>query len=86
MLKGVVDTAGDEGAIFSALIRGQTPISNELNQNDHHIIRIDGVNTAVEASSPEPILVKDIRAGSMGQDKKNAHITPNAIPNAYPII
>ena len=29
---------------------------------------------------------KDIREGSIVQDKKNAHITPNAIPNAYPII
>ena len=51
-INGTIDTAGDEGAVFSALIRNDIPASNERIQNDHHIIRIDGVDTAVETSSP----------------------------------
>ena len=51
-LNGTVDTPGDEGAIFSAFIRGvELPIA-ETSQNDHHTILINGQMIAVEAAAP----------------------------------
>ena len=63
-INGIIDTAGDEGAIFSALIRNEILASNQSTQSDHHTISIDGINTAIEASLPEPMMVKDINAGA----------------------
>jgi hypothetical protein len=49
-LNGSTDTAGDEGAIFSALLRSESPDPAAYRDNDHCILNIDGVAVAVEAS------------------------------------
>ena len=49
-LNGISDSAGDEGAIFSALLRGKTPDPEAFRDNDQRILSIDGVTVAVEAS------------------------------------
>ena len=49
-LNGSTDTAGDEGSIFSALLRGEKPDPAADRENDHRILNIDGVAVAVEAS------------------------------------
>ena len=46
------DTPGDEGAIFSALIRGVAIPVLEANQNDHYTLIINGQRIAVEAAAP----------------------------------
>ena len=51
-INGSNDTTGDEGAIFSALIRGVAIPSVETNQNDHHTLIINGQRIAVEAAAP----------------------------------
>ena len=51
-LNGSNDTAGDEGAIFSALIRGVAIPVVETTQNDHHTLIINGQRIAVEAAAP----------------------------------
>ena len=51
-LNGSTDTAGDEGAIFSSLIRGVEIADVERSQNDHHILIINGQRIAVEAATP----------------------------------
>ncbi len=45
------DTSGDEGAAFSALLRGKTPDPGAYRENDQRILNIDGVAVAVEAST-----------------------------------
>ena len=42
-LNGSSDSAGDEGAIFSALLRHQTPDPAARQENDQRILSIDGV-------------------------------------------
>ena len=51
-LNGAVDTPGDEGAIFSALIREASIPLAEQSQNDHYSLLIDGNQNAVEAAAP----------------------------------
>ncbi|KZR79885.1 LVIVD repeat [Synechococcus sp. MIT S9504] len=51
-LNGSNDSSGDEGAIFSALIRGVEIADAERSQNDHHILIINGQRIAVEAAAP----------------------------------
>ena len=51
-LNGSNDTTGDEGAIFSALIRGVAVPFVETSQNDHHTLIINGQRIAVEAAAP----------------------------------
>ena len=65
-LNGISDSAGDEGAIFSALLRGKTPDPEAFRDNDQRILSIDGVTVAVEASI-------DITrpAGSLGNFAEN---------------
>ena len=46
------DTLGDEGAIFSTLIRGAAKPAGESTQNDHHTLIINGQAIAVEAAAP----------------------------------
>ena len=46
------DTTGDEGAIFSALVRGVEPTVIETTQDDQHTLIINGQSIAVEAASP----------------------------------
>jgi hypothetical protein len=50
-LNGPADTAGDEGEIFSALLRGTTAATTALLENDEHLIALHGVAVAVEASA-----------------------------------
>ena len=45
------DAPGDEGAIFSALIRGETVQSAERTQSDHYSLEMDGQSLAIEANS-----------------------------------
>ena len=52
-LNGNNDTPGDEGAIFSALIRNDAVPSVEQTQDDHHTLVIHGQRIAVEAAAPE---------------------------------
>jgi hypothetical protein len=49
-LNGSADTAGDEGAIFSALLRGESPDPAAYRDNDQRILILDGIAVAVEAS------------------------------------
>ena len=51
-LNGDKDTTGDEGAIFSALVRGVAIPPVETNQNDHHTLIINGQRIPVEAAAP----------------------------------
>lgn len=55
-----VDSPGDEGEIFSALVRGESLSNQQLAQikaeNDHAIIQIQG--QAVEIEKAEPIVLK----------------------------
>ena len=51
-INGSNDTAGDEGAIFSALIRAAAIPIVETSQNDHHTLIINGQRIAVEAAAP----------------------------------
>ena len=51
-INGSNDTASDEGAIFSALMRGVAIPFVETNQNDHHTLIINGQRIAVEAAAP----------------------------------
>ena len=51
-INGSNDTAGDEGAIFSALISGVAIPVVETTQNDHHTLFINGQRIAVEAAAP----------------------------------
>ena len=51
-LNGTNDTAGDEGAVFSALIRGVEIPLIETSQNDHHNLIINGQQIAIEAAAP----------------------------------
>lgn len=46
------DTSGDEGVIFSALIRGIPIPAVETTQSDHHTLIINGQSIAVEAAAP----------------------------------
>ena len=46
-LNGPADTAGDEGEIFSALLRGITPAADTLLEDDQHLIALNGVAVAV---------------------------------------
>ena len=52
-LNGNNDTPGDEGAIFSALIRNDAVPSVEQAQDDHPTLVIHGQRIAVEAAAPE---------------------------------
>ncbi|MFN5857313.1 MAG: hypothetical protein ACK456_15715, partial [Pseudanabaenaceae cyanobacterium] len=50
-----IDTPGDEGELFSLLVRGIIPSANELNrlqrENDQAIITLDGQSVSIEMSS-----------------------------------
>ena len=50
-LNGAQDTPGDEGEIFSALLRGTTPTSSAFSESDQRLISINGVAVAVEAAA-----------------------------------
>jgi len=50
-LNGASDTRGDEGQIFSALLRGTTPATAAFTENDHHLISLNGTSVAIEAAA-----------------------------------
>jgi len=50
-LHGMNDSDGDEGAVFSAMIRGVNLPLRERNQKDQHLLEIDNMRVAVEASA-----------------------------------
>ena len=50
-LNGYEDTPGDEGAVFSALIRCVDIPIDEIKQNDHHTLNINGQKISVEHGS-----------------------------------
>ena len=49
-LNGYKDTPGDEGAVFSALVRGLDIPVGETKQNDNHTLYINGQKIFVEAN------------------------------------
>ena len=49
-LNGDADTPGDEGEIFSARLRGQTPASSAFSEDDHRLISLNGFAVAIEAA------------------------------------
>ena len=51
-LNGTNDSDGDEGAFFSAMIRGDDQPLIELEQKDQYFLTIDNIKVAVEASAP----------------------------------
>ncbi|MFM9109839.1 MAG: SwmB domain-containing protein [Prochlorococcaceae cyanobacterium] len=51
LLHGEDDSPGDEGEIFSALIRGEAPSARAALENDRRMIQLDGVPVAVETSA-----------------------------------
>ena len=51
-LNGYKDTPGDEGAVFSALVRGLDIPIGETKQNDNHTLNINGQKIFVEAAAP----------------------------------
>ena len=50
-LNGYKDTPGDEGAVFSALVRGLDIPVGETKQNDNHTLNINGQIIFVEANN-----------------------------------
>jgi hypothetical protein len=69
------DSAGDEGELFSLLVRGLIPSATELNrlqtENDQATIVIDGQLVAIEQAA-EPTLVWAKRLGGTGDDQGNS--------------
>ncbi|MFN9659941.1 MAG: FG-GAP-like repeat-containing protein [Cyanobacteriota bacterium] len=49
-LRGAIDSLGDEGELFSALLRGVTPSAASAWEDDHHWIEIAGEPRWVEAA------------------------------------
>ena len=49
-LNGYKDTPGDEGAVFSALVRGLDIPVGETKQNDNHTLNINGQKIFIEAN------------------------------------
>jgi len=53
-LNGAKDSPGDEGEIFSALLRGQQAAASAATENDQRLISINGISTAIEAADTTP--------------------------------
>jgi hypothetical protein len=49
-LNGAADSPGDEGEIFSARLRGETPASSAFTEDDQRLIIRDGTTLSLEAS------------------------------------
>ena len=77
------DTPGDEGELFSLLVRGITPSATELSriqsENDQAIITLNGQPVAIEMAAAEPTLAWAKRFG-VGS---NAIITVDSSGNVY---
>ena len=65
-LHGERDTPGDEGELFSALIRGLTPHAAAASENDLRLVWLDGTPVWVEAASPVSIALSSIASGNGG--------------------
>lgn len=76
-LNGTNDSDGDEGAVFSAMIRGVDRPKMELNQKDQYLLEIDTVSVAVEASAPG--LSGAAVLGTIAEDSTNS--SGNTIAN-----
>ena len=63
-LNGAADSLGDEGEIFSARLRGLTPASSALTEDDHRLISIAGTPVAIEAVQAPQISVTAIANGN----------------------
>jgi Ca2+-binding RTX toxin-like protein len=72
LLNGQVDSAGDEGAIFAAIVQGQTLSADTLAQlrseDDHRILTIDGQQVSVEMETWIGTSGNDYHVGSAGDD------------------
>ena len=70
-----VDTVGDEGELFSNLVRGITPSAAELSriqgENDRAIITVNGQQVAIEMAA-EPTLAWAKRLGGASDDRGNS--------------
>jgi hypothetical protein len=60
------DSPGDEGEVFSALIRGLSPSSEAEIENDHQWILLNGSQVRMEASSAIPVNLSEIDRGGGG--------------------
>ncbi len=65
-LNGSIDSPGDQGARFSALIRGLTPSAASASENNQRLISVNGSAVRVEAAAPGSINLSDIAAGTGG--------------------
>ena len=72
-LNGNHETAGDEGAIFSALIRNRQVNPSEINQNDLSELLVSGRQIQVEASSTTPptVITSITDCGTDGNGNSN---------------
>jgi Ca2+-binding RTX toxin-like protein len=72
LLNGQVDSAGDEGAIFAAIVQGQILSADTLAQlrseDDHRILTIDGQQVSVEMETWVGTSGDDYHVGSAGDD------------------
>ncbi len=75
LLNGDVDSAGDEGAIFAAIVQGQILSSDTLAQlrveDDHQVLIIDGQLVAVEMETWTGSNGNDIHTGTSDEDILN---------------
>ena len=79
-LNGDHDSTGDEGEIFSALLRGLSPRPQAWSEDDQRWIHLNGTQVSIEASGPGTIDLSAIAAGSggfviNGQGQLTAEIT-----------
>jgi len=65
-LNGDHDSTGDEGEIFSALLRGLSPRPQAWSEDDQRWIHLNGTQVSIEASGPGTIDLSAIAAGSGG--------------------
>ena len=65
-LNGSRDTPGDEGEIFSALLRGAPVRVGALQEDDHRWITLAGQSQQIEAAAPGAIELADVSAGLGG--------------------
>ncbi|MDD1428655.1 SBBP repeat-containing protein, partial [Dolichospermum sp. ST_sed9] len=80
------DTPGDEGELFSLLVRGITPSATELSriqsENDQAIITLNGQPVAIEMAAAEPTVAWAKSFGSIYRDIPNS-ITVDSSGNVY---
>jgi len=65
-LNGGQDTPGDEGEIFSALLRGGAVDARAMQEDDHRWITLGGRQQLIEAAAPGSIDLAEVSAGLGG--------------------